>query len=80
MEDQKLKTAFEHLEVAKRHIERAEQECDEIGEKGYRPKLWIYNVKASVEQAALILKSELSEVDLGANRGKILRQSIKETA
>ena len=33
MEDEKLKTAFEHLEVAKRHIERAEQECDEIGEK-----------------------------------------------
>lgn len=80
MENHQLKTAVAHLEVAKRHIERAEQECDEIGEKGYRPKLWIYNVKASVEQAFYILEGELGQVDQGPDGKQILRQSFKETA
>ena len=80
MENHQLKTAVAHLEVAKRHIERAEQECDELGDIGYRPKVWLYNVKASVEQAFYILESELGEVDHGPDGSKIIRQSIKETA
>ena len=80
MENHQIKTALTHLEVAKRHIERAEQECSEIGEKGYRPAIWIYNVNASIEQAFFILEAELGQVDYGPDGSKIIRQSIKETA
>ena len=79
MENHQLKTAVAHLQVAKRHIERAEQECEEIAE-GHRAALWIYNIKASVEQAFLILESELGQVEFSPDGSKIIRQSFKETA